>query len=492
MAAEDLNPIDFNDAQLDTIFNLADDDNNGTLNRQEYLNIFYYIFKKVGSDGKEGINPAAPVTVPSSSPIRDPTAPTYSAFGATLHPSKNAYQGLMPPSLMPLMVAMSEASYNFVPINAATFRTEFRQWGSHLDTLAKDNPTAEILMSYVNPGAMSFAEISLGEVLGKIHTVITNVINNAVPGPVAAPVVPGPVVPGPVVPGPVVPDPAAVVEPYKPQNPLPPQWDASLVTMEEEKESENDENYKQIIAQLPESVLKSKCWDAAQSNDISIKQHLKKRDNFVLCTSEEVGDYQCQSMKNIRKLARNGLPWRAPKDYYQMFYAIVNDEGEVNKEQAYIRVMADGRVIKKPTWIYNGHPEGTKVFQLIDTKKKTPLIANNIVDGYNQGSYIDPVPIYELEEIVKPASVPIKIIEKTDQMMSKEELQEEAAELKQNTRNAAIKREENTKNFVYPDDMEKQDGGTRRKKKYTKNKTARSKRKSKKSKSKRKKKTYKK
>ena len=283
MAAADLNPIDFNDAQLDTIFNLADDDNNGTLNRQEYLNIFYYIFKKVGSDGKEGINPAAPVTVPSSSPIRDPTAPTYSAFGATLHPSKNAYQGLMPPSLMPLMVAMSEASYNFVPINAATFRTEFRQWGSHLDTLAKDNPTAEILMSYVNPGAMSFAEISLGEVLGKIHTVITNVINNAVPGPVAAPVVPGPVVPGPVVPGPVVPgpvvpDPAAVVEPYKPQNPLPPQWDASLVTMEEEKESENDENYKQIIAQLPESVLKSKCWDAAQSNDISIKQHLKKRD----------------------------------------------------------------------------------------------------------------------------------------------------------------------------------------------------------------------
>ena len=502
MAAADLNPIDFNDAQLDTLFNWADKDNNGTLDREELLNIFYYIFKNVGSDGRTGINSAAPSSMPSKSPIRDPNNPTYQPYGASLHPSQVAYQGLMPPSLMPLMVAMSEASYYFVPINAATFRTEFRQWGSDLVTLANNNPTAMISMSYVDPGGLSFVQISLDEVLGKIHTVIRNIINSSAPIPPApvppAPVPPAPVPPTPVPPVPPIPVPPAPVTPpplAPPQHPLPPQWDASLVKMEEEKESEDEDEDKAGLArraQLPESVLKSTCWDAVQSKDISIKRHLKKRDNFVLCTSEDVGDYQCQSMKNIRKQGSLGRPWRAPKDYYKMFYAIVSKEGDVNKEQAYIKVMADGRVIKKPDWIYNGHPEGTKVFKLVDTNEKKPLIANNIVDGYNQGSWKDPVSIYQLEEIAKPASVPIKIIEKTDEMMSKEELQEEAAELQQKMRDAAIKRDEDAKNSSFPDDMEKQDGGTRRKKKYTKNKTARSKRKSKKPKSKRKKRTYKK
>jgi hypothetical protein len=492
-----LNPIDFNDAQLDTLFNMADVDKDGTLNRKEILSIFYYIFQNVGEGGEVGINPSAPFFVPSSSPILDPTAPTHAAFGTAYERSQNAYQGLMPPSLMPLLHAFGAPN---VSIDAANFRTWFRQWGSDLATLAKDNPTAEILMSYGDPSAASLTEISLRKVLGKIHTVIANKINSAAPAPVVpAPVVPAPVVPAPVAPAPVAPAPVAPapvalapVEPYKPQYPLPPQWDASRVTMEEEKESEDDKNYKQIIAQLPESVLNSKCWEVAQSKDISIKRHLKKRDNFVLCTSEEVGDYQCQSMKNIRKLGRNGLPWRAPKDYYKMFYAIVSNEGDVNKEQAYIQVMNDRRVIKKPSWIYNGHPEGTKVFKLVDTGEKKPLIANNTVDGYNQESYKDPVSIYQLEEIAKPASVPITIIEKTDEMMSEEELKEEAAEAKQKMVDAAERRAQNEKNYVFPDNMDKQDGGTRRKKKYTKNKTIRSKRKSKKSKSKRKKKTYKK
>ena len=154
-------------------------------------------------------------------------------------------------------------------------------------------------------------------------------------------------------------------------------------------------------------MLKKDCRDYIMFDDENIKAYLADdKQNFVLVLNDQ--NIECQNLVNL-KTQHKYRSRRGGEEKHKIWYECLlanNTFGPYNvkRQNKFVKMGSDNKVVKKPSWYPNGNPSGSRVYELVKDKKVKALVSSNILDGDSliSGDHCNhrvPVQTYKLKEI---------------------------------------------------------------------------------------------
>ena len=113
------------------------------------------------------------------------------------------------------------------------------------------------------------------------------------------------------------------------------------------------------------------CYDIVSLEDENIPKYLDKHpQNFVIDLGN--GSYECMSMQNLRRQYQiDGT--RKFKEWYEC-------KPLINREIAYTKIGAYNRLIRKPDWMYEGIPPGSRTYKFKLGKLVDNIVSSDSID----------------------------------------------------------------------------------------------------------------
>ena len=174
--------------------------------------------------------------------------------------------------------------------------------------------------------------------------------------------------------------------------------------------AENFVRFEILLDRIISDSLNFKCNDYIEQEwDNDIDDYLKKNENNFVIKYPNANNYECNSLDYLK----SSYKLTSDPDQYQFFYqckdydptAYLPKEENLIRENKFIKLGSVNYFVKKPDWIFEGKPPGSRIFNLVKHEELQYFASNHLADrinnlviGADHCNQKQPIQTYKLEE----------------------------------------------------------------------------------------------